>query len=136
MTGTKYDEDKPPMALIDPEYLLGVANVLGFGATKYSPNNWRGGLQYSRLISAALRHISAINMGEDCDSETGLSHAYHLGCCAMFLASMMNHRPDMDDRYKGNPNAIKPNVDNPRTMVVRDVWHDPFTPPWDITCKV
>jgi hypothetical protein len=136
MTGTKYDENKPPMALLDPEYLLGVANVLGFGATKYSPNNWRGGLQYTRLISAALRHISAINMGEDCDSETGLSHAYHLGCCAMFLASMMNHRPDMDDRYKGKPDAIKLNVDNPRTMVVRDVWNAPFTPPWDITCKV
>lgn len=100
--GTKYDEDKPPMALIDTEYLEGLARVLAFGARKYSPDNWRGGIQYRRLISAAYRHLSAINRGEDRDPETGELHAYHLACCNMFLASMMNHRPDLDDRWKEN----------------------------------
>ena len=99
--GVKFDSDKPPMALLDPEYLEGVAKVLGFGANKYAAHNWRGGIEYSRLISAAYRHLGAINRGEDIDPESGLSHAYHLGCCNMFLAAMMNHRPDMDDRWKG-----------------------------------
>lgn len=98
--GVKYDQDKPPMALLDAEYLEGVASVLGFGAAKYAAHNWRHGISYSRLISAAYRHLGAINKGEDIDEESGLSHSYHLGCCTMFLASMMNHRPDMDDRYK------------------------------------
>lgn len=99
-TGTKYDSEKPPMALLDNEFLEGVASVLGFGARKYAAHNWRNGISYSRLISAAYRHLGAINSGEDTDSESGLSHAYHLGCCVMFLASMMNHRPDLDDRWK------------------------------------
>lgn len=98
--GTKYDGEKPPMALLDPEFLEGVASVLGFGANKYAAHNWRNGIQYSRLISAAYRHLGSINKGEDVDSESGLSHAYHLGCCVMFLASMMNTRPDLDDRWK------------------------------------
>ena len=101
-TGIKYDEDKPPMALLDSEYLEGVSKVLAFGAKKYAAHNWRNGINYSRLISAAYRHLSAINKGENIDPETGESHAYHLGCCTMFLASMMNHRPDLDDRWKSD----------------------------------
>ena len=100
--GVKYDQDKPPMALLDSAYLEGMASVLGFGASKYGPHNWRNGISYSRLISAAYRHLGAINAGEDVDSESGLAHSYHLGCCIMFLASMMQHRPDMDDRFKGH----------------------------------
>lgn len=98
--GNKFDADKPPMALLDPDYLEGVASVLGFGANKYAAHNWRNGIAYSRLVSAAYRHLGAINRGEDIDAESGLSHAYHLGCCTMFLASMMKTRPDMDDRWK------------------------------------
>lgn len=99
-TGNKFDQDKPPMALLDPEFLEGVSRVLGFGANKYVAHNWRAGISTSRLISAAYRHLGAINKGEDYDPESGLQHSYHLACCIMFLASMINNRPDMDDRYK------------------------------------
>lgn len=98
--GVKYDQDKPPMALLDPDFLEGVASVLGFGAKKYAANQWRGGIEYSRLISASYRHLGAINRGEDVDPESGFSHAYHLGCNIMFLAKMMETRPDLDDRWK------------------------------------
>mgnify|MGYP003526891395 FL=1 len=98
--GTKYDHDKPPISFIDSEYIEGVARVLGFGASKYSPHNWRNGINFSRLISAAYRHLGAINKGEDVDAETGELHAYHLACCTMFLSFMMLHRPDMDDRWR------------------------------------
>ena len=98
--GNKYDADKPPMALLDPEFLEGVASVLGFGANKYAAHNWRNGISTSRLISAAYRHLGAINKGENVDAESGLPHSYHLGCCVMFLASMLNNRPDLDDRWK------------------------------------
>mgnify|MGYP000116654486 CR=1 FL=1 len=98
--GLKYDTEKPPMALLDPAFLEGVARVLGFGANKYAAHNWRNGINVSRLISAAYRHLGAINSGEDTDPESGLPHAHHLGCCVMFLASMLATRPDMDDRWK------------------------------------
>lgn len=97
--GLKYDSAKPPMELLDAEFLEGVANVLGFGAKKYAEHNWRRGISYGRLIGAAYRHLGAINRGEDNDPESGLPHVYHLGCCVMFLAWMMKHRFDLDDRF-------------------------------------
>lgn len=98
--GTKYDGEKPRMDLLDSEFLEHVAQVLTFGAKKYDAHNWRLGIAVSRLIGAAYRHLGAINRGEDLDPESGLSHAAHLGCCIMFLDWHLNHRKDLDDRYK------------------------------------
>jgi hypothetical protein len=86
--------------LLDPLALEGIARVLDFGAKKYAAHNWRGGLSYSRLLGATLRHTFAILRGENEDPESGLPHVDHLGCCWMFLSNMMKTRPDMDDRYK------------------------------------
>jgi hypothetical protein len=101
--GLKYDSEKPRTDLLDPLAMEGLAKVLAFGAQKYAANNWRGGLSYSRLAGAALRHTFAILRGEDNDPESGLPHVDHLGCCWMFLSNMMKTRPDMDDRWKGKP---------------------------------
>jgi hypothetical protein len=100
MAGVKYDSEKPRVDLLDPLALEGLAAVLTFGANKYAAHNWRGGLSYSRLIGAALRHTFSILRGEDNDPESGLPHVDHLGCCWMFLSNMMKTRPDLDDRYK------------------------------------
>ncbi len=98
-TGIKYDQEKPRMDLLDADFLEGVAEVLTFGARKYSANNWRGGIHHSRLIASIYRHLGAINRGEDIDPESGLLHIHHLGCNAMFLSSMIKNRKDLDDRY-------------------------------------
>lgn len=100
MTGIKHDQDKPRMDLLDPAWLEGVAQVLTFGAEKYAAHNWRGGIEYSRLIAAAYRHLGAINRGENIDPESGQQHAHHAACCLMFLSNMISTRPDLDDRYK------------------------------------
>lgn len=100
--GTKHDGQKSRVELLDPEFLLDVGDVLAFGAHKYAAHNWRGGISYSRLIGAALRHLLAILRGEDLDPESGLPHTGHLGCCVMFLSWMMKHRKDLDDRYVAN----------------------------------
>ena len=99
-TGVKFDTDKPRMDLLDPLALEGLAKVLTFGANKYASHNWRGGISYSRLIAAALRHLLAFNRGEDLDSESNLSHIDHAACCLMFLSNMIQTRKDLDDRYK------------------------------------
>lgn len=98
--GVKYDQAKEPIALLSRVWLLGVAKVMGFGAKKYAAHNWRGGIERSRLISAALRHILAYNEGEDTDPETGLSHLDHASCCLMFARELHETRPDLDDRFK------------------------------------
>lgn len=99
-TGVKHDSDKLPLDLLDPDALGGLAAVLQFGAKKYAAHNWRGGLSYSRLLAALLRHTFSILRGEDTDPESGLPHIDHVGCCWMFLSNMMKNRPDMDDRHK------------------------------------
>lgn len=101
--GQKLDNGKPPMDLLDAHALEQIARVLAFGAVKYNAHNWRGGIRYSRLIAAALRHIHAFNDGVDKDPETGLSHIAHAGCCIMFLLWMEHMRPDMDDRWNSDP---------------------------------
>lgn len=85
------------MDLLDPDALEGLARVLEFGAKKYSRNNWRGGISYSRLIAACLRHIFAILRGEYIDSESGLPHVDHAACCIMFLSHFMKNREDLND---------------------------------------
>jgi hypothetical protein len=99
--GIKADSEKPPVELLDPYALEQIALVLAFGKRKYAAHNWRGGIRYTRLIAASMRHALAILRGENTDPESGLPHAAHLGCCAMFLIWMMQHRPDLDDRWKG-----------------------------------
>lgn len=100
--GVKYDNDKPPMALLDPVFLEEVGRVLGFGAKKYLAHNWRNGISVSRLISATYRHLGALNRGEDIDPESGLPHTGHLGCCIMFLDWTLKNKPEMDDRWKSH----------------------------------
>ena len=99
-SGLKHDDGKPRMDLLDRVALEEIARVLGFGAEKYAAHNWRGGIAYSRLVAAALRHLHAFNDGEDLDPESGLSHLGHLGCCVMFLLNMAATRPDLDDRHR------------------------------------
>lgn len=103
--GRKDDSEKPRMDLLDHKALVGVSEVLGFGARKYAAHNWRRGISYSRLIGAAYRHLGALNSGEDIDPESGLPHVDHLGCCIMFLSNLMKTRPDLDDRYKEKKDA-------------------------------
>lgn len=98
--GQKFDSEKPPVDLLDTYALEQTALVLAFGARKYAAHNWRGGIRFSRLIGAAMRHLMAINRGEDIDPESGLPHAAHASCCVMFLLWMMENRPDLDDRWK------------------------------------
>ena len=98
--GLKYDNGKPPVGLLSSRALLSIAAVLGTGAEKYGSHNWRGGLAWSRVSDAALRHLLAWKDGEDKDPETGLSHLAHAGCCVLFLLEYLDTHPELDDRFK------------------------------------
>lgn len=100
-TGVKQDAEKIRVELLEPSWLEEVGRVLTFGANKYTDNNWRGGMPYTRLLGALLRHTFAIMRGEDYDPESGLTHVGHASCCLMFLFWMMRNRPDLDNRWNG-----------------------------------
>ena len=96
----KLDSGKAPLGLIPQSALIEEAYVLGFGETKYGRHNWRKGLEWSRLLDAAMRHIIAFNDGENFDPETGLHHLAHARCCLGFLIEYETTHPELDDRYR------------------------------------
>jgi len=99
-TGIKNDANKPRVELLSSIALVEVSKVMTFGAKKYSAHNWRGGISWSRVLGAALRHLLAFLGGENKDPETGLSHLAHAGCCIMFLLEYESTHPELDDRFK------------------------------------
>jgi len=96
----KEDQDKLPLHLLSTEAMNQTAAVLKFGAQKYAEHNWRKGFAWSRPLSAAMRHITEFNNGEDKDPESGLSHLAHAACCIMFLLEFEKTHSELDDRWK------------------------------------
>lgn len=99
MAAAKNDHGKPPMGLLPHRPLADIARVLAYGATKYALHNWRAGLPWLRLISAAERHIGAWTDGETHDPESGINHLAHAACSLLFLLEYARTHPEMDDRY-------------------------------------
>lgn len=99
----KHDGGKAPMQLLSSIALHATSMVLAFGANKYKAHGWRAGIQWSRIIGAAFRHLCLFMGGEDIDAESGLPHVDHLACCVMFLQEQYRTRKDLDDRWKPEP---------------------------------
>ena len=86
MVGRKADQDKPRMDLIPPHAEKLMADVLTFGAKKYSPDNWRKVPDLTnRYTATAMRHINDYRSGNSSDSETGIHHLAHAMCCLAFI---------------------------------------------------
>lgn len=101
----KYDDDKPPIALIPHEALLDIAMVFKLGAKKYSENNWRKDLRqtsFSRTYSSIQRHLYAFWMREDNDPESGLSHLAHAASQILILMIQTKFGKNMDDRWSND----------------------------------
>jgi hypothetical protein len=99
MTGKKNDADKIPLELIPSEALFEIGKVLQAGKLKYGTANWAHGIEISRLLGAAMRHIAQFNAGEDFDEETQTLHIANAACGLMFAIWMMKNRPDLDNRW-------------------------------------
>lgn len=98
--GVKHDKSKRRLDLVPPSLTNAVARILEFGAEKYGDNNWRQGLQWSRIYAALQRHLSDFWSGQDTDLESKLPHLYHAACNIAFLIEFYEQRKDLDDRYK------------------------------------
>lgn len=96
--GKKNDAGKPPITLLDRDFLEGTAQVMAFGAVKYGKGNWKTGFAHSRLADAAMRHIIAWASGEDIDPESGLPHIDHASASLNMLRGNQRLHPELDDR--------------------------------------
>lgn len=84
----KFDTGKPRTDLLGPTSILEMAAVLGFGAKKYSADNWKNCTEPERFLAASLRHILQYMNGEKVDSETGISHLAHAMTSLMFVREL------------------------------------------------
>jgi len=93
--GLKFDEGKARWDLVPTEAVEAIAQVLAFGAAKYSENNWQNVSPFGpRYYAATMRHLAAWHRGEKIDPESGLSHLSHAGCCLLFL--LWREQQDLD----------------------------------------
>jgi len=97
--GLKDDKGKVMVHLVLPNTIIGMGEVLTFGAEKYEPNTWQNVKEPEDTHYAALmRHLLSWRNGECLDKESGLSHMKHVLTNAMFL---LDH--EQSDRIiKGN----------------------------------
>jgi hypothetical protein len=98
--GVKFDGDKARYDLIPPEVEEALAQVLTYGAAKYSERNWEKGMRWGRPYAAMRRHMGAWWAGEHNDPETGFSHLWHAACCIAFLVAFEARGTGEDDRPK------------------------------------
>ena len=88
----KFDGNKLQYDLVPPSLIAAVADVLTFGAVKYSAHNWKNVDDPSRYVSAMYRHLEAWRAGEIDDPESGKPHLHHAVTNLAFLIEL-GHNP-------------------------------------------
>ncbi len=92
-------EGKPPLHLIPPAAEILEAVVMGLGAKKYGPFNWRSAnVRATIYIAAAKRHMAQWLDGQDDDPESGVSHLAHARACLGILLDAQATGHLVDDR--------------------------------------
>lgn len=90
---------KPPLRLLPGPALIRLSRVMGLGAKKYGPYNWRQKkVRYTVYLEAAMRHILSALDGEEDDPESKQSHVAHAGACAMIMLDAQSTGNLIDDR--------------------------------------
>lgn len=94
----KYDQGKPPLSMVSRESIEGEAEALAYGAKKYSRNNYKAGIAWSRLLDSALRHTYAFSSGEDIDPESKVNHIKCAKANLGMLLYLIENELGEDDR--------------------------------------
>ncbi len=96
-----YDDGKPPLAQIPWAAIDQLALVQAYGHKKYGDfNNYRKGMEVSRNLSCAIRHIRDYMNGRDNDEESGLNPLAHAVARLCFVLQNLNDGTAIDDRFK------------------------------------
>ncbi len=100
--GVRFDEGKIRWDLLPVEPLEALAQVYTIGAKKYSEHNWRKGMQWSRILSAMLRHLAAWRRGKRFDQDDGFEHLAAVLWGAVTLMEYERLGLGEDDRLCGD----------------------------------
>ena len=122
MTGERYNQGKLRWRNIPLFLLRGLVQVGQMGEAKYDTYNFLKGLPVSDTLDSLMRHLDALidPNQSDLDSESNLNHCYHIAWNALVAAWMIENRPDLDDRWKGNdlPNFKNYKIENKKIKYI------------------
>lgn len=96
--GRKFDESKVKLSLLTKESLEYEAKALQYGANKYGKNNYKEGMDWTRIIDATMRHLVTFNNKEDFDEESKLNHLCHIKANIAMLIYYYENKVGNDDR--------------------------------------
>jgi dATP/dGTP diphosphohydrolase, N-terminal len=96
--GDRYNKGKLPYDLVPPIVEEALAQILLFGANKYSARNWEKGMPYSVSYSSLMRHLRAWWQGEELDPESRKPHTWHVLWNIMAIVEMERRLKDGDLR--------------------------------------
>lgn len=97
--GKHFSQGKAPVHLIPSEAIIALARGFEYGANKYGEYNFRDGIHWTEITSSLNRHYLAFMQGIDIDEESGLPHVYLIGANFAMLVYMIEHHPELDNRY-------------------------------------
>jgi len=83
---------------IDPQFILGIGEVMTIAREKYPHFNWQKDTKFSTPYESMMRHILAFQSGEDYDSQSKCHHLLHAASNIMFLYYYFCNQPQNDDR--------------------------------------
>ncbi len=98
MSGIRHNAGKLRWGLVVFWALSPLVKVLMFGASKYSDDNWKKGLNKREILESLMRHLTALMDGELRDLESGELHIGHIMANAMFWSYF--HLKEEKDEYK------------------------------------
>lgn len=96
-----YDQGKLPLANLPWAAIDAMNEVQAYGHKKYGDfYNYKKGMEVTRNLSCALRHIRDYLIGHDVDHESGLNPLAHALCRIAFVLENLKDNTAIDDRYK------------------------------------
>ena len=103
-----YDEGKLPLARLPWAAIDEMNRVQAFGHAKYKDfDNYRKGMEVTRNLSCALRHIRDYLDGHDVDPESKINPLAHAMCRLAFVIQNLHEGTAIDDRYKPVKNGTQ-----------------------------
>lgn len=106
--GRKDDDGKLRFDLLPPDGIRELVAVYTFGAKLYGDRNWEQGINYSRLLAAAKRHINAYEHHLTFDEESNLHHLAH--AVWELMSIMCYDLRGMGDQFNDLPLIISSDV--------------------------
>lgn len=103
VTGGMKGSKQAQLSALDPQALMEVAKVAGFGAVKYERYNFAKGFRWSLAYDAMQRHLHAFWGGVDTDEESRLPHLAHAVWQGLCLLCFSLRGLGTDDRFPRGP---------------------------------